>query len=256
MPLIKYTDRLGDFLEDHKIYFAYGKRRRIKEGEQFLYSLNLKIEPYCVFAAGNTINTMGLCSYSRSRLTEHTVVGRYSSIAPNFKMMGFQHPVDRFTTSPIAYTTVPTHVNVPLASKEEKGDFQAIPYKQKTWGVTIGNDVWIGENVTFKARVTVGDGAVVATGAVVTKDVPPYAVVGGVPAKVIYNRFRDSIIEDLLELKWWDYCYWTFDGLKGTDGVEYFIDQVRELKAKNKLKKASDLGFVTGAEIQMHLQKA
>ncbi|MBO0459422.1 CatB-related O-acetyltransferase [Enterococcus hulanensis] len=197
---------------------------------------------------------MGLCSYSRSRLTEHTVVGRYSSIAPNFRVMGFQHPVDRFTTSPIAYTLDPTHVNVPLASKEEEGNFQAILYKQKINGITIGNDVWIGENVTFKPGVVVRDGAVVATGAVVTKDVPPYAVVGGVPAKVIYYRFRDSIIEDLLELKWWDYCYWTFDGLKGTDGVEYFIDQVRELKAKNKLKKVSDLGFVTSEEVQKYLE--
>jgi len=197
---------------------------------------------------------MGLCSYSRSRLTEHTTVGRYSSIAPNFRVMGFQHPVDRFTTSPIAYTTIPTHVNVPLASKEEEGNFQAIPYKQTPAGVAIGNDVWIGENVTFKPGIVVGDGAIVATGSIVTKDVPPYAVVGGVPAKIIYYRFRDSIIEDLLELKWWDYCYWTFNDLKGTDGVEYFIDQVREMRAKNKLKKASDLGFVTGAEVQKILQ--
>ena len=252
MPLVKYTDKLGDFFEANHIYFTHHRQRRIKAGEPFLYSLSLKIEPYCVFGVGNTINSMGLCSYSRSRLTQHTVVGRYSSIAPNFKVMGVQHPIDRFTTSPISYTLNSSSANVPLNSEEVQGDFQAIPYKQKPAGVTIGNDVWIGENATFKPGVVVGDGAVIATGSIITKDVPSYAVVGGVPAKILYYRFRDDIIEELLELKWWDYCYWGFDGLKGTDGVEYFIDQVREMKAKNKLKKASDLGFVTGAEVQMN----
>lgn len=253
MPLTKYTDQLGDYLEENFVYFAYGKYRRLKEGAALRYPKNLRIEPHCVFAAGNTLNTMGLCSYSRSNLTEHTVVGRYSSIATNMRVMGFQHPMERFTTSPISYTLNTSQMQVPLACGTEEGNFQAVPYRQKLAKVTIGNDVWIGDYVTFKPGVVVGDGAVVATGAIVTKDVPPYAVVGGVPAKVIYYRFRDSIIKDLLELKWWNYCYWTFDGLKATDGIEYFIDRVGDMKRQNKLKKASDLGFVSAGEIQMYI---
>lgn len=71
--------------------------------------------------------------------------------------------------------------------------------------ITIGNDVWIGGNVTILRGVKIGDGAVIAAGAVVTKDVDPYAIVGGVPAKVIKYRFPKRIIKQLIELQWWDY---------------------------------------------------
>jgi acetyltransferase-like isoleucine patch superfamily enzyme len=71
--------------------------------------------------------------------------------------------------------------------------------------VVIGHDVWIGTNSLILSGVTVGHGAVVAAGSVVTKDVPPFAVVGGVPAKVIKYRFDEEAIKELLELRWWDW---------------------------------------------------
>lgn len=71
--------------------------------------------------------------------------------------------------------------------------------------VVVGNDVWIGWQALLMSGVTVGDGAVVATFAVVTKDVPPYAIVGGNPARVIGYRFDEQTISDLLQLKWWDW---------------------------------------------------
>ncbi len=69
----------------------------------------------------------------------------------------------------------------------------------------IGNDVWIGFGATVLNGVTIGDGAIIAAGAVVTKDVPPYTIVGGSPARVIRQRFSDAIVERLLKLKWWKY---------------------------------------------------
>ena len=72
-------------------------------------------------------------------------------------------------------------------------------------GVKINNDVYIGLNAIIMPGVTIGDGAVVGAGAVVTKDVPPYAIVAGVPAKVVKYRFEQPVIDKLLELKWWDY---------------------------------------------------
>ncbi len=77
--------------------------------------------------------------------------------------------------------------------------------------IVIGNDVWIGYEAVILAGVTIGDGAVIGTRAVVTKDVPPYTIVGGVPAKPIRKRFPEGTIELLLKLKWWD---WTEERIR------------------------------------------
>lgn len=77
--------------------------------------------------------------------------------------------------------------------------------------IVIGNDVWIGSEAVILAGVKIGDGAIIGTRAVVTKDVPPYSIVGGIPAKVIRKRYSPDIIEQLLSLRWWD---WTKDRIK------------------------------------------
>lgn len=91
----------------------------------------------------------------------------------------------------------------------------------------IGNDVWIGYNAAILNGVTVGDGAVIAAGALVTKDVPPYSVCGGVPARVIKQRFSDKMVEKLLELKWWDYGPDIISGLDISD-PDYCVNALEE----------------------------
>jgi virginiamycin A acetyltransferase len=81
-------------------------------------------------------------------------------------------------------------------------DGKNYPYKGDT---VIGNDIWIGYNATIMAGVHIGDGAIIATNATVTKDVAPYTIVGGNPAKEIKKRFSDEQIATLLEIKWWDW---------------------------------------------------
>ena len=71
--------------------------------------------------------------------------------------------------------------------------------------IIIGNDVWIGYEAVILSGVTIGDGAIIGTRAVVTKDVPPYTIVGGVPAKTIRKRFSDATIAALLQINWWDW---------------------------------------------------
>ncbi len=83
--------------------------------------------------------------------------------------------------------------------------------------INIGNDVWIGQNVVILPGVTIHDGGVCAAGAVVTHDVPPYTIVGGVPAKPIKKRYTDEIIDQLLKIRWWD---WSDDKIK--ENIEYF----------------------------------
>lgn len=95
----------------------------------------------------------------------------------------------------------------------------------------IGNDVWIGYGSTILNGVTVGDGAVIAAGAVVTKDIEPYSIVGGVPAKIIKKRFNDNIISALLNIKWWNYGP---DILTGLDisNVERCISKIEKRISK------------------------
>lgn len=83
--------------------------------------------------------------------------------------------------------------------------------------IKVGNDVWIGQNVVILPGVTIHDGAVCAAGAVVTHDVPPYAIVGGIPARVIKKRYSDNTIEKLLKIRWWD---WSDEKIK--NNLEYF----------------------------------
>lgn len=78
----------------------------------------------------------------------------------------------------------------------------------------IGNDVWIGDNVTILGGNIIGDGAVVATGAIVTKDVPPYAIVAGNPARIIKYRFEKDIVDDLQKIQWW---LWSSEQLKAAE---------------------------------------
>ena len=95
--------------------------------------------------------------------------------------------------------------------------------------VKIGNDVWIGANVCILPGVNIGDGAVLAAGAIVTKDVLPYVVVGGVPAKIIKYKFSEYIITKLLEIKWWD---WDEKSFK--ENVDYFYDPIKFVERFSK----------------------
>ena len=91
------------------------------------------------------------------------------------------------------------------------------PFEEESGMTEIGNDVWIGDRTVIMSGVKIGDGAIVAAGAVVTKDVPPYAVVGGVPARVIKYRFDEATIRRLLDLQWWKYDIADFGDVDWSD---------------------------------------
>lgn len=103
--------------------------------------------------------------------------------------------------------------------------------------VRVGNDVWVGARAIILSGVEIGDGAVIAAGAVVTKNVPPYAIVGGVPAKLIKYRFSEKVIQDLLKIKWWN---WSDADIKNK--VEDFYIDVEEFihKATLRIDTSSD----------------
>ena len=157
-------------------------------------------------------------------LVQNVAIGRYSAIAPNVHICPPQHTTEWLSSSARQYTISYLKWNSFL------GKDVLCQRKPDEKFVEIGNDVWIGCNAIIMGGVKVGDGAVVAAGAVVTKDVPPYAIVGGVPAKIIRYRFDSNTIKRLTTLKWWEYdiadfgeCDWS-NVPKAIDVIEGKID--------------------------------
>ena len=128
---------------------------------------------------------------------ERLTIGKFCSIACGAKFLfnSANHTLGSLSTYPF-----------PIFFEEWGLPVEDIPRAWDNKGdIVIGNDVWIGYEAVILAGVTVGDGAVVGTRAVVTKDVPPYTIVGGVPAKPIRKRFSEAVIDRLLVLQWWDW---------------------------------------------------
>lgn len=124
-------------------------------------------------------------------------IGKFCSIACGAKFLfaSANHTQTSVSTYPfpIFFEEWDLDIGDVMSAWDHKGD------------IVIGNDVWIGYEAVIMAGVTIGDGAIIGARAVVTKDVPPYTIVGGVPAREIRRRFSDDVIARLLELKWWDW---------------------------------------------------
>lgn len=132
---------------------------------------------------------------ARNAMINSTTVGRFCSIGPNFVCGKGSHPTDKLSTAPMFYS-LGCQNGMTLARERKLDEMRP---------VEIGNDVFIGANVVVFNGVKIGDGAIVAAGAVVNKDVPPYAIVGGVPAKVIRMRFSDDCVAALRRIQWWNF---------------------------------------------------
>ena len=163
---------------------------------------------------------------NESCFVARATVGAYCSFGARTSINPFNHPMDwlsinEFQYHPNSFDWVPEYVQ--LKRLERTPDM----FKR----VTIGNDVWTGHNVNVMAGVNIGDGAIIAAGSVVTKDVPPFAIVAGVPATVKRYRFPDATIARLLRLKWWELELADLSGLPFRD-VERCLDLIEDIKAR------------------------
>ena len=179
----------------------------------FSYTMNVTKGRNVVIGMFSDLQNVDIGNFTyiagRSKLSNVTI-GSYTSIAKGLNAGLGSHPINRFSTSPVFHSID----NVFNKAYINKSNFDS---SKET---NIGNDVWIGVNVTLLDGVNVGDGCIIAAGSVVTKDVLPYSIVGGVPAELIKMRFNFETINILQNSCWW---------LKEPDEVIYILGDVIKL---------------------------
>lgn len=162
-------------------------------------------------------SSIGDSSYVNSRSQiQHTKIGKYTSIGPNVHIVLGNHPTDFVSTHPAFY-----------ANNKSFECFADKMYFDEYGEVEIGNDVWIGQDVIIPGNVKIGTGAMVMSKAVVTKDVEPYSIVGGIPAKHIKFRFNEKTRAALLKDRWWEKDRsWLKENFKLFHDPENYINEI------------------------------
>ena len=179
-----------------RVSYLYSKFfKKILRGKSVIKS---KIDKTATIASGcqvvnSSFNRYSYCGYDCVII--NCDIGKFCSLADFVFIGGAEHPMNWVSTSPVFQKVKHS------GPAKRFAEYELVKPKR----TLIGNDVWIGHGATVLQGVCIGDGAIVGCNAVVTKDVPPYAVVAGVPAKIIKYRFSQEIINRLVEIKWWNF---------------------------------------------------
>lgn len=172
--------------------------------------------------------TLGFGSYIGSKsFMPDCIIGKFCSIGSNVQVTSGNHPTSVFVSTHPAFYSVSGSTGLYFVNRSKFKEFEFAD--DKGHKAVIGNDVWISSNVLIVAPVKIGNGAVVAAGAVVTEDVEPYTIVGGVPAKVIGRRFDETTCEKINSSEWWN---WDLDTIRKNadffDNAERFLTLIEK----------------------------
>ena len=202
---IKINKSLLDELDNRNIFlrpfFNYGDAdgKVVNVASSVITEEFSRIHENSLAWGGEGVNIGAFSYLVPGSIMPYTNIGRYCSIATSVRIMSPGHPIDRVTTSTWTYGENVKNIVKDIFGVEINQD-RSLEKNKETF---IGNDVWIGECAVLKSGITIADGAIVAAQSVVTKDVPPYAIVAGNPARIVKYRFDTSMIERLKDSKWW-----------------------------------------------------
>ena len=194
---------------------------------------------------------LGAFSYAVSGFFFACRIGRYCSFGEQVQIGRHPHPMHWVSTSPLFYQSMPAVLDQPLPKGETlvpHKDFPRLGPPVTAKLTQIGHDVWIGHGAFILPGITIGTGAVIAAMSVVTKDVPPYAVVAGSPAQVKRFRFPKPRIAALLASRWWEFAPWDLKGAPVEQFPNFFqfIKNLREGGAKPYAPTIVDLRTLKG----------
>lgn len=215
----------------YNLYLIYLKQKL--KGKDVFFSKNSRINTNNFFEGNNYIGgiikdcRVGWGTYIMDQCRfDNCYIGRYCSIAEETKMVyKHGHPMKYVSTSPI-FSSREAFVNTYLTEKNGKAYAldEYIEYEGKKWNAVIGNDVWIGTRAILLGAIKIGDGVVIGANTVVDKDIPPYAIVVGNPARIIGYRFERDQIDKLLKIKWWNEKEeWIKDKLNYFSDISLFL---------------------------------
>ena len=219
-------------------------KKWIKRAYSFCFSLKHRLPFTCVFGRGckirkTTLEGANVVSshtvISDSSIGSYTFIGRncefpkckigkFCSIGDDVKIIHGRHPTKGFVSTYPAFYSAKAQYGFTFV---QTSLFEEEKYAENGFFCVIGNDVWIGSFAHILGGISIGNGAIIGCNAVVTKDVPPFAIVAGVPAKIIGFRFSESEIKKLETLKWWDKPFeWLQHRSAFFDSVEALINQI------------------------------
>lgn len=213
----------------YKIVRIRLKKRNVKFQTGANFSIRTEFEGNNAIGRNSWLDgKIGYCSYIGNDSLIEGAIGKYSSIGHKVTVLTGTHPAHVFvSTSPSFYSTMGQNGKVYVKNNMFEEKKYADP--KKKYGVIIGNDVWVGYGATIIGGVKIGNGAIVGANSYVNRDVEPYSIVVGQPARKIGDRFSETQIEQLKKVKWWDKDQkWILAHAELFRDVELFLNSIKD----------------------------